>query len=260
MKNQQKRNNIHFKKNKFRSGIVSKFILKQSGKKDGKKSIPFIHVKHIISPNVKKEHDKVYLYMAYIMQIINMHNANYYYELQSMIANLETKVNEAVNLNQILGDKPSDTSMFIPNYAEERGFEEFLKSKHKLEVGLDDMAIRQRRFEEYQNKLSKYRKRLNALSHEIMDIYKNIFMNLGIIKKTIALSEPIFWEASSAIDMRLSWYWQGVILKHSQAKDLPQTAPKPNYEIYTEYLNGQYGELETLQQKVESVYKKFENI
>ena len=38
-----------------------------------------------------------------------MHNANYYYELQSMIANLETKVNEAVNLNQILGDKPSDT-------------------------------------------------------------------------------------------------------------------------------------------------------
>ncbi len=260
MESQKKKSSINFKRIHSNVSILSKFLLKRSGKKDGKKSIPFIQEKYIISPNVKKEHDKVYAYMAYIMRVINNHNASYYHESQSMIAELETKVDEAIKLSEFLKDKPSEISVYIPNYTKNADFENYLKSKHKLETELDDISIRQRRFEEYQNRLSKYRTKLDTLSIQIIEIYKNILVNLDIIRKTIELSEPIFGEVASNIDMRLSWYWQGVILKHPQAEMLKPTAPEPKYETYTDYLDAKKDELEKLQQRVESIYTDFKDI
>lgn len=256
----EKQNKLKFKKINSHIGIISKFILKTNGKRDGKKGIPFSASNDdIVSPNVKKEHDKIYSYMAYIIRVINIYNAFYYHELQSMIADLSTKVNEAINLNNILRKQHSEISMYIPICNTDKDFEDFLKSKHKLENDLDDIAIRQRRFEEYQNKLSTYRIKFNTLSIEIVEIYKNIFMNIDIIKRTFELAKPIFWEASSTIDIRLSFYWQGVLLKHPKAEKLEQTAPKPNCIQYTDYIKSKMDELIAFQQDVESTYQTFKH-
>lgn len=261
MKKQDYCKNIKIKRINSHIRILSKFFLKRQGKKDGKRGIPSITTDNqIMSPNIKKEHDRVYSYMAYIIRIISSYNAHYYHELQALIAKLDAKIKECIIIKQITKDKPSEISLYIPTISSNPEFENFLNSKHTLEQSLDSIAIRKRRFEEYQSKLSKYRIKEEALSVEINEIYENIMVCLDIIKRTLELSEPIFWESCSVIDIRLSWYWQGVLLKHAQAEKLPPIVSKPNCSQYDNYIKSKIDEIEQLTQVVQDKYQNFKKM
>ena len=252
---------IKIKRIKSHTNIFSEISLKRQGKKDGKKGIPFKPSdREIMSPNIKKEHDKIYAYMAYILKMISNYNAYYYHEFQALFAEFHSKTEDAKKIINYLKDKPSEMSLYISNIDSTSDFEKYLNSKRKSEEGLDNIVIRQRRFEEYQNRLLKYRTRFKDLSAEIDDIYKYIMVCLDILQRTLELSEPMFCEACSVIDIRLSWYWQGVLLKHAQAENLIPVVPPPSYNKYNEYIKAKTDEIEHLTEIIQKRYLDFKTL
>lgn len=253
--------NIKIKRIKSHTNIFSELFLKRQGKKDGKNGIPFNYSgDEIISPNIKKEHDKIYSYMAYMLKMISNYNAYYYHEFQALFAEFDSKTEDAKKIIDYLQDKPSEINLYISNLNSTLDFEKYLSSKRKSEEGLDNIVIRQRRFEEYQNRLLKYRTMFKALSEEIDEIYKKIVVCFDVLKRTFELFEPMFWEACSVIDIRLSWYWQGVLLKHSQAEKLLPVAPIPSCRKYNEYIKAKTDEIERLKEIIQNKYHDFKKL
>lgn len=233
-------------KPKFNTGFFSALRLKHQGKRDGKKEIPRIASGvDMIPPNVKKEHDRIYSYMAYIIVKIDNYNAQYYKELQSFIAEFTSKVNDIKSIYKFLKNKPSDLSLYIPKITTDPEFELFLSSKRESEKDLDEMALRQRRFEEHYQTIEKYKIKYTKLCKEIEELYISIMECYGVIEKNINLVKPMFWKASAEIDIRLSWYWQGVLLKHCDADKLSQTAPEPDNTKYKNYYDNLISEIQT---------------
>lgn len=252
---------ITVKKSHFHTGKCAEFKLKFQGKRDGKKGIPnIISENSIMSPIVKKEHDKIYSYMSSVTGKVNEYNSEYYKELQSLIAEFSGKAENTLVIHRFLEDKPSEICFYIPKANFNSEFEAYLSNKRKLEKDLDDIGIRKRRFNEYQQKLEKYRTRYYTSRNIVDDVYKNIIINYDIIKKNITLVKPMFWKASAEIDMRLSWYWQGVLLKHKNARNLPQSAPSPDYNMYEQYYNEMISDIDAQIEKVKSKYEEITNL
>lgn len=231
-----KHNTVAIKNSRFHTDVFSKIHLKCQGKRDGKKGLPPVSLNgDNMTPNIRKEHDRIYTYMAYAVGKINAYNTQYYRDLQALIADFTGKAEDITKLYQFLQGTPSELCLYIPKSSLSPDFEAFLSSKRTLEQGLDDMAIRQRRFEEYQQKLIKYKEKYSVLRKELDELYINIMVNFDAIQKNINLVKPMFWKASAEIDIRLSWYWQGVLLKHKEAKALPRTAAEPDGQKYQTY-------------------------
>lgn len=250
----------HIKVKKFRIGrnLFTKFILKWRGKRDGKKGIPSsVSNNHFMTPNIAKEHNKVYLYTARNMKMISLYNAYYFREVQALISILDVKLKEYNKTSQLLTNKPSDIDLYIPDSKRDQDFENYLKSKHVLEQNLDSLAVRTRRFEEYQNKLSKYRTRLDSLTVEINDTYKMIMVCTEVIKRTLELAEPMFLEACSTIGIRMSWYWEGVMLKHSQSDNLPPTPLAPDFTQFRQMTQSKLDEITEIRTDIQGKMQVF---
>lgn len=249
---------VTIKKSRFHTDIFAKLHLKCQGKRDGKKGMPPVSANgNHMTPNVKKEHDRIYNYMAYAVGKIDEYNTQHYQNLQALIADFTGKAEDINKLYQFLQNTPSDLCLYIPTSNLSPEFEAFLSSKRVSEQGLDDTAIRQRRFEEYQRKLIKYKEKYAALRKELDELYKNIMVCFDMIQKNINLAKPMFWKASAEIDIRLSWYWQGVLLKHKDAKTLPRTAPEPDEQKYQSYYNDM---TDKLQKQMDAVCTKYQEI
>lgn len=249
---------VHIKKPHFHTNVFSMLWLKWQGKRDGKTGIPQTDSAHDeMTPNIKKEHDRIYSYMAYVIKKIDVYNAIYCKDLQSLITNFNCKVENIKVLYELLKDKPSDICLYIPKMSVDIEFEAYLSSKRDHEKSLDEMALRQRRFDEYQQKLEKYRKKYATLRTEIDDLYVSIMICYDIIKNNINIAKPMFWKASSEIDIRLSWYWQGVVLKHKYANKLSSTAPDPDSRKYEEYYNRK---IEVMKEQIDSVILRYNYI
>lgn len=252
---------IKIKKIYVHINIFSKYFLKRRGKVDGKKGIPFIVAcTDISSPNIIKEHDKIYSYMAYVIKTIEIYNAENYHYLQAFIAELDSKIMKATKIYEFIKDKPHQLSFYIPKYKCDSEFEEFLNSRHALEKALDDMAIRQRRFDEYQNMLSKYNTNFESLCDEIDESFKSIMVYLNRIKRAFELCKPLFWRACFDIDIRLSWYWQGVLLKHAQANKLPSKTPVPDMNQFEKYIDLKMEELKKITETAQKKYHEFKEL
>lgn len=249
---------VTIRKSRFHTDAFAKLHLKCQGKRDGKKGMPPLSEKgNHMTPNVKKEHDRIYAYMAYAVGKINENNTQHYQDLQALIADFIGKSEDITKLYRFLQNTPSELCLYIPKSNLSPEFEAFLASKRTFERGLDDMAIRQRRFEEYQQKLIKYKEKYAVLRKEIDELYINIMVCFDTIQKNINLAKPMFWKASAEIDIRLSWYWQGVLLKHKDAKILPRTAPEPDDKKYQTY----YIDMTTdLQKQIDDVHAKYQII
>lgn len=249
---------VTIRKSRFHTDAFAKLHLKCQGKRDGKKGIPPItNINTYMTPNVKKEHDRIYAYMAYAVGKINEYNTQHYQDLQALIADFIGKSEDITKLYHFLQNTPSELSLYIPKSNLSPEFEAYLDSKRALEYGLDNMAIRQRRFEEYQQKLIKYKEKYAVLRKELDGLYINIMVCFDMIQKNINLAKPMFWKASAEIDIRLSWYWQGVLLKHKDAKVLPRTAPEPDDKKYQTY----YIDMTTeLQKQIDDVQAKYQAI
>lgn len=242
----------------FHTGKCAELRLKFQGKRDGKKGIPnIIPNESIMTPIVKKEHDKIYSYMSSVTGKVNEYNSEYYKELQHLIAKFSGKAEDTLVIHKFLEDKPSEMRFYIPKANFNSEFEAYLSTKRKFEKNLDDIGIRERRFNEYQQKLDKYRTRYYTSRNIVDEVYQNIMINYDIIKKNINLVKPMFWKASAEIDMRLSWYWQGVLMKHKNTRNLPQTAPSPDYNMYEQY----YSEMiSNIDEQIENVQLKYKEI
>lgn len=198
---------------------------------------------NFMTPNIEKEHNRVYLYTARNMKMISLYNAYFFHEIQALTSNLDAKFKEYNKISQLLTNKPYDIDLYIPDSKRDQDFENYLKSKHILEQNLDSLAVRTRRFEEYQSKLSKYRTRLDSLTVEINETYRMIMVCTEVIKRTLELAEPMFLEACSTIGIRLSWYWEGVLLKHSQSDNLPPIPLAPDFAQFKQLIQSKLDEI-----------------
>ena len=260
MNNYKNNVKLHIKLLKVRTGFIMKLVLKHRGKSDGKHGIPNYNADcTVISPFIKKEHDIVYSYMGYVIKTLDEHNALYYHDYESMIAEFTSKINKAIKFSAALKNIPDEASLYIPTMKLDTGFEDYLSSKREAEKELDTIGIRQRRFEEYQQKVRIIRKKFSTLCSEITELYQSIMVCIDNIKQSVNTVPPVFWKAQSEVDICLSWYWEGVLLKHPKASTLPQIVPDPDYSRYDTYIVSIQKEIGDMKEKTLKMYEHFEN-
>lgn len=253
--------NLHIIKPILLTNLFSKCWLKHLGKIDGKKKIPVQNNNVWYSPTIDREQARLKWCMAVVSEKINTKNNELYISTEYMISKFEQAAMEYERLHNHLAKKISpDDIIIVDSSALDDDQKAMLKLKRKNEEPLDDTGIRIRRFNEYQTNFAQLRSQLTKSKLELEHLYRAIIGNLSEIERLDTFIETSFWKYSSKIEKRLSWYWQGVLLKNSTIKDAKRdyTAcpPKPDNKEYVNFHENRRNELIIKVNEVKKTHEK----
>lgn len=244
------------------ANIFSKCWLKHLGKIDGKNKIPVENNNIWSSPTIDREHARLKGCMSVVSEKINIKNNKLYIRTEYMISEFEQAALEYKRLHEHLAEKISlDDIVIIDSSALDDDQKAMLNLKRENEEPLDNTGIRMRRFSEYQANLIQMRSQLVKSKLELERLYRAIVGNFSEIERLDTFIETSFWKYSSKIEKRLSWYWQGVLLKNSKNKDSKRayTACPPKSEN-KEFVDFHKKRREELIRKINEVEKKHEKM
>lgn len=213
------------------ANCLSKCYLKYLGKKDGKNNIPFIDhngksADMINSPTINRELSKIEKCMSVVSEKINKKNNGLYKDTMISIIKFKQSALEYKRLHTLLNDKLKEYDIIIPNSYSLPEEEEMLNCKKVSEQELDPIGVRSRRFEEYQIKLKPLRQKLTESRETLKEQYCEIMINVKQIRLLDTYIDTSYIYYSSKVNKRISWYWQGVLMKHHSKKLLPK-CPEP---------------------------------
>ena len=220
MKRKTIKANTRILKPKIFLNIISKFVLTSVGKKDGKKNIPFLNAStaaphEIFTPTILREQSRIEKCMALILERINRKNDILYKDTIRRIVHFRQSSIEYQRLYEKLKNKLQlDDIIVVPIPSLNPDVEVMLSSKRRSEDNADDMGIRLRRANEYHQKLRSSRICLIKSRNSLEEQYKCILVNIKQIELIDSYIDSSFMFYNAVINKRLSWYWQGLLLKH----------------------------------------------
>ncbi len=215
----------------------TKWNMTRRGKKDGKRSIPYIDMNgKWVSPTIQEEFSKVNNCISEAYQILCKNNARCFLEFERCIAEFKQKALEIQRLHSFLEEKlnPFDVIACATGTNTQMTKEQInmLDSKRNSENNAEVMGIRIRRFNEYQKPYEPLRTRLIIARKELEDTYKNIIYYYGQIDLINTRLRVFYTELCSAADVRISWYWQGVLKKHTNKRNMHLQIPKTEDDTF----------------------------
>lgn len=255
-KYKQSKANVHILKPVMFANVFSKCWLKYLGKNDGKNRIPRRDGAIWYSPTIDREHSRIDGCMATVSEKINSRNNKLYIKTEYMISEFEQAAYEYERLHNHLKEHISKDAIIIVDSKDlTTDHKNMLSSKRENEKNLDSIGIRLRRFKEYQEKLNLLRSQLDQSRVSLENLYQIIHANQKQIKLLDSYIDTAFWRYSSKIDRRLSWYWQGVLLK-CKDPNLPACVPKANCTKFKTLHEARQKELNDRITSLDSIYEK----
>ena len=236
----------------------TRFMLIHRGKKDGKRNIPYRDVNgDWISPTIQEETHKAAAIISNIYRVLKKANAESYIEFEWWIAEFEERAVEIKRLHDFLDCKmkrldasfctATDNPKLSPD---DRAM---LNAKRKSEKDLEEMGIRLRRFNEYQQPLDPLRKRLIMARKELEENFEMVAAYYGQFRLLDEQMISLYEEFCSLANARLSWYWQGVLKKHNDRDSMQVEIPKSSKNL----LNSLYGiNIADLENRFENIKKE----
>lgn len=255
-KYKQSKANVRFLKPVLLVNVFSKCWLKHLGKNDGKNNIPRSDGTIWYSPTIDREHSRIDGCMATVSEKINSRNNKLYIQTEYMIYEFERAAYDYERLHNHLAEQIARDAIIIvdsKNLTDDQ--KNMLSSKRKNEQPQDEIGIRLRRFKEYQDKLNSLRSQLVQSKASLESLYQIIHANQKQIKLLDSYIDTAFWRYSSKIDRRLSWYWQGVLLK-CKKPNLPACAPKSDCTKFQTLHEKRQKELNDRIIQIDSIYDK----
>lgn len=235
----EKRVNLNARRAILPATCFSKCYLKHLGKRDGKNEIPYIvegvdknSLTDIKTPTIIREEERIKKCLSVLTERLNKKNNALYKDIMVSIVEFEQAALDYDRLHKRLEDKLKEYDIIIPKSYSTQQEEDFLSAKRDSESNLDEFGVRTRRFNEYQSKLSPMRKELFESRKKLIDQYKNIVSSIEQLKNLEDCIANAVEYYSAKVNKRISWYWQGVLLKHEDKDTLP-SFPK-------EQLNSQF--------------------
>ena len=222
----EKRVNLRVFRPILPANCLSKCYLKCIGKKDGKNEIPYIaegttKINEVQTPTIIREKTRIKKCLSVLTERLNKKNNALYKDIMVSIVEFEQATLEYDRLHKRLEDKLKEYDIIIPKSYSTDEEEAFLASKRESESNLDDFGVRTRRFNEYQSKLSPMRKELFESRKKLIEQYKNIASSIEQLKNLEDCIKNAMEYYCAKVNRRISWYWQGVLLKHEDKETLP---------------------------------------
>lgn len=233
----------------------SKWYLVHKGKRDGKKNIPYLDGKgNWISPTIQEECNKVDILISNVYRYLCKNNLNSFIAFEYYVAEFEQRVLEVKRLHTFLEKRINRFDITTCTSTENNGLSQeeknMLNAKRKSEEELEDIGIRIRRFNEYQQPLEPLRKRFILARHELerdFNLLIEYYKQIELINKQLQI---LYVEFCSAANTRIAWYWQGVLKKHPKNDKMFLAMPKADpamfdalYGMNINSLNNQLAEL-----------------
>ena len=227
----------------------TRFMLVHRGKKDGKKNIPYRDINgDWISPTIQEEAHKAAAIISNIYRILKKANAESYIEFEWWIAEFEERAVEVKRLHSFLDGKMKrfDASLFTAtdNSMLPSSEREFLNAKRESEKDLEEMGIRLRRFNEYQQPLEPLRRRLIIARKELEESFEMVAAYYGQFRLLDEQLISLYQEFCSLANARLSWYWQGVLKKHKDRDSMQVEMPESSKSLLSSLYGVNIADLE----------------
>lgn len=225
-------------------GLFSKLFLINQGKKDGKNEIPYRIEDIWISPTIRTEEKRVEKLITNVSAFSNRKNYRLYVQFEQSVAYFEQRAIEIKTLHDFLDKKlgiydesyyTSNSDISIPldlDLQGQNGMKAMLNSKRKSEENAETMGIRIRRFKEYQKPMNDLRVRYNLAKKELEQSFEEIVAIYELLVMIDRQLNSLYHGFCAKVNMRLAWYWQGVLKKHPQKDKIQLLVPKTEKSIF----------------------------
>lgn len=224
----EKRVNLKARRPILPANCLSKCYLKHLGKRDGNNEIPYIaegtdrnSLTDIVTPTIIREEERIKKCLSVLSERLNKKNNAIYKDIMASIIEFEQAALDYKRLHKRLESKLKEYDIIIPKSYSSIEEEDFLAAKRDSEANLDDFGVRERRFNEYQKKLSPMRKELFESRKKLIEQYRSIVSSIEQLKNLEDCIANAAKYYTAKVNKRISWYWQGVLLKHNDKDELP---------------------------------------